>query len=149
MLKCLKAIHKHGFLHLDIKPSNILLRPGGNPILLDFGAVRSYPKHNKRATAIIRTPGYSPIEQYSRKKSLGPWSDMYAIGATLRACIEGVRPPPAPKRYKKDTLEPAISAFAGQYPLPMLEAIDYAMQVRPSARPQSASELFRKIAPCL
>lgn len=149
MLKCLHAIHKRGLLHLDIKPGNILLRPGGNPILLDFGAVRSYPKHNRRATAIIRTPGYSPIEQYSRKNKLGPWTDLYALGATLRACIEGSKPQPAPDRFKDDKLQPAVKVFAGQYPLLMLEAIDHAMQMRPSARPQSAVELYRKIAPCL
>jgi len=140
LLDALELIHSRQHLHLDIKPSNIHLRPGGNPLLLDFGAVYHLDDVGQKKAQVV-TPGFSPIEQYYAAAKVGPFTDVYAIGATMRACIEGKPPPSAVERHAKDTLVPAIEVFGSRYPREILEAIDWAMQVDPTHRPQSAAEL--------
>ncbi len=140
LLDALELIHSRQHLHLDIKPSNIHLRPGGNPLLLDFGAVYHLDDVGQKKAQVV-TPGFSPIEQYYAAAKVGPYTDVYAIGATMRACIEGKPPPSAVERHAKDTLVPAIEVFGSRYPREILEAIDWAMHVDPTHRPQSAAEL--------
>ena len=141
LLDALELIHGSQHLHLDIKPSNVHLRPGANPLLLDFGAVFHLdPEHGDKKAQVI-TPGFSPIEQYRSGARVGPWTDVYAIGASMRACIEGHSPPPAIERDKEDKLVPARQAFADRYPPHLLAAIDWAMAIDPEARPRSAAEL--------
>lgn len=142
LLDGVKVIHQHQLLHLDIKPENILIRAGGNPLLLDFGAVHPYPTNDRPKPGNVITNGFSPIEQYPANGTLGPWSDIYAIGATMRTCIEGVSPPPAHNRKNLDTLTPAAKAFHRKYPQPLLEAIDSALQLEPDKRPQSVDEFL-------
>ncbi len=144
LLDALSLIHSQSLLHLDIKPSNIHLRPGGNPLLLDFGAAHQYDEQRRAKTSQVVTPGFSPVEQYYSRGKVGPWSDVYAIGASMRACIQGKSPPPATKRHARDTMEPAVSAFSSSYPGPLLEAIDWAMAIDAKNRPQSAAE-FRDV----
>ena len=101
LLDALRLIHSKSFLHLDIKPANIHVRPGGHPLLLDFGAVHQMSR-GKRLIGPVVTPGFAPVEQYYSSGNVGPWSDLYAIGATMRACIEGKPPPPAIRRDADD-----------------------------------------------
>jgi serine/threonine protein kinase len=105
LLDGLRLVHDTELLHLDIKPSNIHLCPGGVPLLLDFGAV--FPRHSSRKLQVAQvvTPGYSPIEQYDPSGYVGPWTDIYAMGATIRTCIEGNAPPSSKKRREKDKME--------------------------------------------
>lgn len=145
LLGCLRVIHEQGLLHLDIKPQNILIRPGGDPLLLDFGAVQPYPYTGRAKTGKVLTNGFSPIEQYADDGKLGPWSDIYAVGATLRMCLDGAAPPPAPERAIRDKLVPATVAFRRKYPAPLLEAIDAALNVEAAERPQSAEELLKSL----
>jgi serine/threonine protein kinase len=140
LLEALDAIHATSNLHLDIKPSNIHLRPGGNPLLLDFGAVFHLDDVGEKKAQVI-TPGFSPLEQYSQSAEVGPCTDVYAVGASMRACIEGKPPPSAIERDAQDTLQPAAEAFAERYPKKLLQAIDWAMQLRPAERPRTAGEL--------
>lgn len=142
LLDGIKTIHSHHLLHLDIKPENILIRAGGDPLLLDFGAVHPFPKSEKWTLGKVLTSGFSPPEQYPSQGEVGPWSDMYAIGASLRNCIEGRPPPPAPKRVTGDTLVPAQEAFKKNYSAKLLAAIDWALQIDASDRPQSVDELL-------
>lgn len=141
LLQGLAVLHEHGFLHLDIKPENILIRPGIDPLLLDFGAAQPYGKGELwRRPGKVRTPGFSPPEQYHHVFPLGPWSDLYALGATLRACLD-LRPPPSARdRLERDTLKPAVRQYRGSYPLGLLEAIDWALCLDPGERPQSVAE---------
>ena len=111
LLTGLEAIHASGLLHLDIKPGNIHLRPGGRPLLFDFGAVHQMSATRQNQESQVVTPGFSPVEQYNIKGYVGPWTDIYAIGATMRACIEGVSPPAANARQEKDKMRPATVAF--------------------------------------
>lgn len=145
LLSGIAAIHERGLLHLDIKPGNILIRPGGNPLLLDFGAVQPYPYDGHAKIGTVLTSGFSPIEQCSDSGGLGPWSDIYAVGTTMRMCLDGKSPPPAHERVVKDLLVPATKAFKRKYPAYLLEAIDAAMAVRPEDRPQSAEALREKL----
>ncbi|VAX08338.1 Serine/threonine protein kinase [hydrothermal vent metagenome] len=143
ILDALSLIHSSRHLHLDIKPSNIHLRPGGSPLLLDFGAVHDVSRVSQSKSGRVVTPGFSPVEQYYASGHIGPWSDVYAIGASMRACIEGKSPPSAIKRHAKDNMSVAASSFAGRYPAYLLQAMDWAMEMDPRRRPQTAGDMLR------
>ena len=145
LLEGLELIHSSGLLHLDIKPGNIHLCSGAKPLLLDFGAVHEMMHSRQFQPNQVITPGFSPIEQLDPGGYVGPWTDIYAIGATMRACIEGTPPPPSPKRREKDTMRPAVNAFKKKYSLDLLESIDWAMEVDPMLRPQKTELLLNKL----
>lgn len=142
LLGALRTIHETGFLHLDIKPGNIHIRPGGRPLLLDFGAVHPIMQTRSDQPTQVVTPGYSPIEQYSNHGYVGPWTDIYAIGATMRTCLEDKAPPTAPERHEHDQLRPAVDVFKKKYPVELLKAIDWAMEIDPMLRPQTVDALL-------
>ena len=142
LLNGLKMIHETGFLHLDIKPSNVHLRPGGSPLLLDFGAVHPIMQTRSSQLTQVITPGFSPIEQYNNKGYVGPWTDIYAVGATMRNCIDHRPPPAASTRYDNDTMKPAVEAYQKNYSSELLKAIDWSMEVDPLLRPQNVSQLL-------
>jgi len=96
----------------------------------------------RNQTRQVVTSGFSPTEQYDISGYVGPWTDIYALGATMRACIEGGAPPPANKRLEKEILRPAREAHKKRYSAPLLEAIDWAMEIDPLLRPQSVDELL-------
>ena len=142
LLDGLRVVHENNLLHLDIKPGNVHVQPGGNPILLDFGAVIRKNMSRTMQPRPVITPGFSPVEQHDPKGYCGPWTDIYAIGATIRCCIEGQPPPVATARKEKDTMKPAAVAFRKKYPASMLEAIDWAMEVDALLRPQTIDEFL-------
>src|SRR3990170_8807269 len=113
LLDALETIHKANFLHRDIAPDNIIIRKSGDPVLIDFGAARGdIAAHSKTKTvsALVK-PGYSPYEQYAEtSKQQGPWTDIYALAATLYHAVTGKRPPDSPSRMLKDDMIPARDA---------------------------------------
>ncbi len=141
----LQKIHSQGLLHLDIKPGNIHIRQGGSPLLLDFGAVHEMMHSRQDQTTQVITPGYSPIEQLDPGGYVGPWTDIYALGATMRTCIEGKQPISSINRRERDTLKPAMQAFKKLYTQNLLETIDWAMEVDPLLRPQNLEQIFAKL----
>jgi serine/threonine protein kinase len=140
LLDGLELIHTNDLLHLDIKPGNIHIKRGGQPLLLDFGAVHGFPQSRQEQPGQVISPGFSPVEQYDTRGYVGPWTDLYAIGATMRACIEGKPPLDARRRHDQDTLKPMQFGYRGRYADNLLRAIDWAMEVDPLLRPQSVAE---------
>ena len=138
-------IHRHHFVHLDIKPANILIRPGNDALLLDFGAIQSFPNVRLSKQSKVVTKGFSPIEQHEQNAPLGPWTDIYAIGASMRACLDCKAPMASTERVQKDTLIPAVKAFKGKFPEPLLKAIDWAMELQPGNRPQSVEQMLEAL----
>lgn len=141
LLTGLEVIHSHGLIHLDIKPANILIRGDNDPLLLDFGAIRHYPRSQNDNRAKVLTNGFSPIEQYESHGNLGPWSDIYAVGASMRACLDYKIPPSSTDRISQDELIPAVKLYKRKFPEYFLRAIDWAMAPRPENRPQSVAQL--------
>ncbi|MGH8248468.1 MAG: protein kinase domain-containing protein, partial [Gammaproteobacteria bacterium] len=141
-----KLIHAHGYIHRDIKPANIFIRMNGDPVLLDFGSARQALEQSRASLTSLFSKGYAPIEQYNTQEEQGPWTDIYALGATMYRAIAGVPPADAIDRSSaisiagRDTYVPAVEVGAGRYSAPLLKAIDYAMQFRRQERPQTVSE---------
>lgn len=144
ILEALSLMHSKSILHLDVKPANIHLRHGNDPILLDFGAVHLL-SHERSPGSLVITAGYSPVEQYYSGGHIGPWTDVYAVGASLRTCLEGKAPLPALDRNKGEIFTPAKRQFSDRYPLFLLQAIDWAMEMDPARRPQNAGELLKAL----
>ena len=144
ILNGLHAVHQANMLHLDIKPENIYLRKDGSPMLIDFGSARQATTNMQR---VALTHGYAPMEQYPDKGTPGPWTDVYAIGASMYRCITGKKPDDSLERYQAvlkyqvDPLTPATKAGGRDYRPNVLECIDWAIQIYPRDRPQSAREL--------
>jgi serine/threonine protein kinase len=146
LLTGIAHIHSHNLVHLDIKPANILVRPGNDALLLDFGAIQSFPHQRVDKKSNILTHGFSPLEQHDLNAELGPWTDLYAVGASMRTCLEYKIPVPALDRVKKDTLIPAVKAFKRKFPEALLKAIDWAMELQSENRPQSVTQLQQALA---
>ena len=116
LLDALELMHADNFLHRDIAPDNIIIRPDGTPVLLDFGAARHAVGQMSRTLTGIIKAGYSPHEQYSSNSRLqGPWSDVYALGATLYRAVTGSPPAESTSRVDVDRMKPAMEAKAGAY----------------------------------
>jgi len=139
MLDALGYLHDRGIYHRDIKPANILITDQGVPVLIDFGSARQ--RLSERSMTVIESPGYTPFEQLQSRGNVGPWSDLYALGATLAKAITFETPPKAADRMMGDpwqglASEPWTQSYAGW----LLQAIDRAMAVDPRQRWQSARE---------
>ena len=93
----------------------------------------------------VVTPGFSPLEQYDLSGYVGPWTDIYAMGATMRACIEGSSPLAAKDRNEKDKMRPAVAAFKRRYSQSLLQALDWAMEMDPLLRPQNVDAFLEAV----
>jgi hypothetical protein len=142
LLDALEMMHAADFLHRDIAPDNIIVRADGTPVLLDFGAARhAVAEKSQTLTGIVKA-GYSPHEQYATDGRLqGPWTDLYALGATLYRAVTGKPPEEAMLRMTDDQLAPAAETAKGMYRSSFLTAIDACLKVRPSERPQLVAQL--------
>jgi serine/threonine protein kinase len=141
LLAGLREVHARKLLHLDIKPANIFLRRDGSPILLDFGATRLGLGETNPQLMAINTPGFAAPEQDGSGEPLGPWTDIYAVGATLYFCMANVPPPRASARLKDDQLEPAAHRGQGRYSPQLLDLIDWCLKLKTAERPQSVFTL--------
>lgn len=139
LLDGLEEVHAAGLLHRDIKPDNILLRREIQPILLDFGSARKLLEGTSSMTTLV-THGYSPIEQYQIKGKQGPWTDIYALAAVATRAITGKKPPMSADRMSEDDFVwLSYQGIQGFSPL-FLQAIDWALRVKPTERPQNVRE---------
>ncbi|WP_295006520.1 serine/threonine-protein kinase [uncultured Dechloromonas sp.] len=145
MLNGLREVHSNKLLHLDLKPSNIYLRADNTPVLIDFGAARQTLITDQPVLKPMYTPGFASPEHYGTRKDLGPWSDIYSVGASMYACLAGVAPQAADSRMKKDTLAPAMVRWDGQYSDRLLEIIDWCLNLNHLYRPQSVFALQKAL----
>jgi len=142
LLDALQKMHAENFLHRDIAPDNIIVRPDGSPVLLDFGAARRAVAEMSRTLTGVVKAGYSPHEQYSTDSRLqGPWSDLFALGGTLYRAVTGRTPEEAALRVDEDRMPRAAQAAKGTYRPGFLAAIDACLKVRHSERPRSVAQL--------
>ena len=146
LLGAIDLLHGQGIYHRDIAPDNILLLPDGRPVLLDFGSARRVIGDRTQSLTAILKPNFAPVEQYADEAGMrqGPWTDLYALGATMHFVLTGQAPTPAVLRAVRDAL-PALSApdsppFAG-VPASVLATIDWAMALAPEDRPQSVASV--------
>ena len=141
LLDALEIIHDADFLHRDIAPDNIMVRKDGSPVLIDFGSARGALASQSRTVSALVKPGYSPYEQYATTgANQGPWTDIYALAATLYHAITGKRPPDAPSRVVNDEYVPAREAAQGTYRDGFLDAIDKALRIEIGERPQRIAD---------
>lgn len=138
LLGGLREVHAHKILHLDIKPSNIYIRLDGSPLLLDFGAARQTLTQEKSSLSPMYTPGFAAPEQYGHDRDeLGPWTDIYGVGASMFACLAGFAPQAANLRLEQDKQESVKKLWSGHYSEHLLELIDWCLKLDPLERPQS------------
>ena len=145
LTEALGIIHAEQCYHRDIAPDNVMQLPNGRWLLLDFGAARRVIGDMTQALTVILKPGYAPVEQYAEIPGMkqGPWTDVYALAASVHYAITGRTPPPSVGRLLNDTYQPLVNAAAGRYSQPFLAAVDRALAVRPEARTQTI-EQFRQ-----
>ena len=146
LLEGVAAMHSRQMLHLDIKPANILIRAQHAPLLLDFGAIHRLNDAASAGRAKVVSNGFSPIEQCRSGQLLGAWSDIYAIGASMRACLDGKTPPTSLERIPVDPLPPATQLHKRHFSAALLRAIDWAMAPQAADRPQSVQALQAALA---
>ena len=137
VLRGLRVVHQHQMLHLDIKPGNILVTDDDRAVLIDFGAARDVLRTGGKFLQPMFTPGFSAPEMYKRGKPVGPWTDIYAIGACIFSCMRGCPPPDASKSDCRATLEVLVSELRGKYSSSLIELVLACMQADPQSRPHS------------
>lgn len=140
ILDTLKTVHAQGIIHRDISPDNIFITVDNKIKLLDFGAARYAISEKSKSLSVILKQGYAPPEQYSSRGKQGPWTDIYAVGATMFKMLTAKTPIEAAERQMGDEefeeeLELLPSRIKG--------TIANAMSFKPTERTQSVDELLR------
>jgi hypothetical protein len=144
-VKGLREVHANKLLHLDLKPANIYLRTDGTPMLLDFGAARQTINTDMPTLTPMYTPGFAPPELYA-KTGMGPWTDIYSIGASMFACMVGSPPQPADQRKLEDKMAGHFEKLEGQYSPELVQLVRWCLQIDPLDRPQSLFALQKVLA---
>ncbi len=152
LLDALEYVHRAGVLHRDLKPTNILINADGEPKLFDFGAARQPPQPGVAEPRASLTAGYAPYEQYTGSGiEQGPWTDIYAFGATLHRALVGKAPPDARTRGhalrtgRPDPYAPLVDVAPVGYSREFLGAVDWALAFDAADRPRSCTQLRRRL----
>ncbi len=145
ILRGLRIVHQHKMLHLDIKPANIFITDDNKAVLIDFGAAREVLSKEGNFIRPMYTPGFAAPEMYRRDSSMGPWTDIYAIGACMFACMQGYPPNEAPQRTPNDRMVSVLKRLQGVYSDNLIEVVQWCMALDPLARPQSVFALQKEL----
>jgi tetratricopeptide (TPR) repeat protein len=139
VVSALRDVHAQGLMHRDVSPDNIFITSDGRVKLIDFGAARfAFGTQNKSLSVVLK-PSYAPVEQYQTRGNQGPWTDIYALGATLYRCVTGHLPPESLSRLEDDRLKPP-SELGIEIPPAIEAAMIKALAVRVKDRFQSVQE---------
>ena len=142
IMQALAEVHKHGIIHRDISPDNIMVQNDGRLILLDLGAAKDLDIQGKDGTMqssqMVAKQGFSPVEQYGRDGKIGSWTDVYAMAATIYYCCTGVLPPSATDRTIGDTLTCRPRLTKEEF-----DVLAFCMSVLPQNRPQNMDALLQ------
>lgn len=147
MLRALRVVHRAGMLHQDIKPENVYLVDGRQPVLIDFGNARGAEPGADGLRPQAGTPGYAPPEQ--RSGTMKESGDLYALGATMYAVLTAQCPPDAAQRLAGTPLQPSLQSLARHVPPLLLAFIDKAMRLRVEERFASVDEALALLKPLL
>lgn len=136
VMDALGAVHEKGIVHRDVTPDNIYITKDGTIKLLDFGAARYSVGDKSRSLDIVLKHGFAPKEQYARHGRQGPFTDVYALGATFYYALTGKRPPDSVERMDEDDLVPP-NTLGVKLPAAVENAILMALSVQPQDRFQT------------
>ena len=146
ILRGLRIVHQHKMLHLDLKPANIFITDDNKAVMIDFGAAREVLNKEGNFTRPMYTPGFAAPEMYRRDSTMGPWTDIYAIGACIYSCMQGYPPNDAPQRLEKDRLALSLTRLRGVYSDNLIEVVEWCMSLDPLSRPQSVFALQKELS---
>ena len=144
IINTMDQIHKLGLIHRDLSPDNLMIQPNGLIKILDLGAAKDLNLNSGKSSMQVAKNGFSPLEQYMHSGNSGPWTDVYAMAATMYYTLTGQIPAVAIDRMDNDTLSwdlPPLQAL----PLPVLKAMQHALAVRASERTQSMEAFAREL----
>ena len=139
-IQAMAAVHQAGLIHRDLSPDNLMLTKNGNVKILDLGAAKDLNINSGASSMQVAKGGFSPFEQYTQRGGSGPWTDVYAMAATVYYTLTGTLPPAAMDRVEEDTIRwdlPGLDTL----PEPALEALKAALAVSAKKRTQSMEEL--------
>ncbi len=140
-LAAMEEVHKAGLIHRDLSPDNIMLEPEGGVRILDLGAAKDLAVNRGASSMLVTKGGFSPLEQYGQRGGSGPWTDVYAMAATIYYTLTGILPPNAIDRLEDDELRwdlPALQALSA----PARAALQKALAVSAKSRTQTMAELL-------
>lgn len=147
LMNGLREVHANKLLHLDIKPANIFIAMDGRPVLLDFGAARITLSDEPAKLKPMYTAGFAAPEHYRFKPGeLGPWSDIYSVGATLYTCIAGTPPQAGDQREQKDKVIPLRNLARQGYSDDLFDIVESCLALDHLKRPQTAFELQKRLS---
>ena len=139
-IQAMEKVHQAGLIHRDLSPDNIMLLPDGSVKILDLGAAKDLNVNSGASSMQVAKSGFSPFEQYTQRGGSGPWTDVYAMAATIYFTLTGKLPPAAMDRIEEDTISwnlPGLDAL----PTSALSALQKALAVTAKKRTQSMEEL--------
>lgn len=150
VIKSLEAIHEIGIIHRDISPDNLLLNAKGRLVLVDFGAARSVAgmqEGGEKSLTVVLKQGYAPLEQYSSHGNQGPWTDVYALCATMFRLLTGRTPDEASVRIQRENNDQEIREELMQAGVSRqtADAVAAGMKVLYSGRTQNMKELWEQL----
>jgi serine/threonine protein kinase len=146
VMDALREVHRVGMLHRDISPDNIYINSDRQIKILDFGSTRYAMREQSQHLTVLFKPGYAPLEQYSSGGKQGPWTDVYAVGATFYRALTGKSPSEAPDRLAQDDLLPP-SRLGAKLPPASETALMKALAVHWEKRFQNIADFQESVVP--